>query len=95
MLAISDTKKIRAVAESICANADLVKHPEVEVAKRGVFRVAPVPGFRNFSACFTEHEDGQVIVIVSVAIGDTATVDDHRAIQQGFAVFLDGFELIC
>jgi len=40
-------------------------------------------------------DDGKIIVVVAVSIGNAATIDDHRVVKQGLAVHVfGGFEFI-
>ena len=43
---------------------------------------------------FARHDNRQAIVVVSIAIGNTAAVDDHRMVEQGPVAVIRGAELV-
>lgn len=57
MLAFADSKQIGAIAEAIGTDTDLVKHPEIQVAKRCIRGVTPMSIFVQVATSFTKHEN--------------------------------------
>lgn len=79
-LPLTYSQQIGRVPEAIGLDTDLVQHPKIEIAKRGIVRVTPMPRFAQSTAGLTEHEDRQIVVVMTVSIGDPASIDDHRSI---------------
>src|SRR5579883_3422890 len=73
-----------AVAVSIDCNAHAVEHREVQVVER-LLIVFQVPAGLDRAAAPAGQEDGQVVVVVAVAVADPAAVNDHDMVQQGSA----------
>ena len=59
MLAFADAKQIGAIAEAIGTDTDLVKHPEIQVAKRCIRGVTPMSIFVQVATRFTKHENSK------------------------------------
>lgn len=68
--------------------AEFIEHAQVEVCKRHVLAEIDVAAGLEGAATVAGEYDGQVVVIVAVAIGNTAAVNDHRVVQQGFPVHI-------
>ena len=45
------------------------------------------------AAALAGEEDGQIVVVVAVAVADAAAVDDHGVVEEGPVAFADRFEL--
>ena len=84
----------RAVAKAVFADAELIQHGEVEVGHRGFEVVAEVASGLKGAAGFAGEEDGEVFVVVAVAIADSGAVEDHAVIQKAAVSFGDGFEAL-
>ena len=82
------------VAQGLAGDAEAVQHRDQQVAHRGAVRVAHVAPGLDRAATPPAEQDRQVVVVVSVAIADAATVDQHGIVQKALVAFLDALQLV-
>lgn len=69
-----------AVAEAIRFDANLIQHPEIQVAQRRIFGVLQVSWFLDPTAALANHHDGQIVMVVSVPVGDSTSVKNQAVV---------------
>ena len=79
-LPLTYSQQIGRVPEAIGLDTDLVQHPKIEIAKRSVVGITPMPGLAQSTAGLPEHENRQIVMVMTVSVGDPASIDDHRSI---------------
>ena len=84
----------RAVAKAVFMDAELIQHGKVEVGHRGFEVVAKVTAGLEGAAGFAGEEDGEVFVVVAVAVADSGAVKNHAVVQKAAISFGDGFEAL-
>lgn len=57
IISLAYRQQVRAVAETIGLDADLMQHPKIEVAQRRVARISPMPGLAQSTSSLSKHED--------------------------------------
>ena len=82
------------VADGLRRNPDAIQHREEEVGHRGAVFVLDVPPCLHGAAALARDQDREVVVVVAIRIGDTATVDEHRVVEEGAVRLLNGFHPI-
>ena len=83
-----------AVAKAVFMDAELIQHGEVKVGHRGFKVVAKVTAGLKGAAGSAGEEDGEVFVVVAVAVADSGAVEDHAVVQKATVSFGDGFEAL-
>ena len=81
----------RAIAQAIRRNTHSVKHGEIEVIERLRFDLE-MPARLDGATSLASHDDRQVVMIVTVAVADSAAVDDHRTVEQRARAFWNRLE---
>ena len=92
-LAIQSRKASRAVAEVRHLGVHAVEYGNPEVVQRRFFAVFDVPARLDRAAAAAGEQNRQVVVIVGVAVGVAAAVDDHAVVQQRAVALLDALQL--
>lgn len=77
------------VAEVVHADAHVVEHIEEEVGEGGAVLVLEVLTDGDFSAAFSGDEEGEIVVVVTVTITDSAAVEEHRVVEKGAVSVVD------
>ena len=60
------------VAESFFLNAEFHEHAQIEIGKRDVFPQLDVAAGGEGTAGIARYDNGQVVVVVAVAVGNAA-----------------------
>ena len=71
-----------AVTDVVDRCAKSIEHRHVKVAHRCFFRHANMPTCIQCPTAMTGKEDRKILVIVSVPVTQTASINNHRMIQQ-------------
>ena len=81
-----------AVAQRVDGGNGVVEQGEIEVVERRLGFEFEVPVGLDGAAAVAGEEDGQIVVIVAVAVADAAAVDEHRAIEERRFALADRLE---
>src|SRR6266487_1452975 len=88
----SDTLQLPcAVTDALSGDTHPVQHGEVEVGHRRLLVEFDVATRSQGAAATPGHENGQVVVVVTVAVADRAAINNHAVVEQCPFGFLHGF----
>ena len=87
-------KQSRAVAQSLGWRSDAIQHRKEKIRHRRLTFELDVTPALNRPATTTREQDGQVVVVVPVAIAQAGAIDDHAVVEQAPLPFLDRFQLV-
>ena len=82
-----------AIAEFLQVDFHTIEQRQPQIADRRFLREYHVPTGLERARTAAGHEDGQVLMIVRVAIMDAASVSDHRMVKQRSWPLLNRLEL--
>ncbi len=79
---LRDVQHSLAVPEAVGFDAKLLQHPQVKIAEwrllgKSLMRIAS-----QASAAAAKHKDWQIVVVVTITIGDTTTVYDQAVVKK-------------
>src|SRR6266516_7057191 len=77
----SDTLQLPcAITDALSGDTHPVQHREVEVGHRRFFLELEMATRSQGAAATPSHENGQVVVIVTVAVANRAAIDNHAVV---------------
>jgi len=82
----------RAIADALGRDADTLEHRKEEVGHWRFLAEFHVTTGVQDSAAFAGKQDGQIIMIVCVAIANGAAINDHAIVQERSFPFTNGFQ---
>lgn len=87
---ISDQRQFAgAVSKSGCRGIQTIEQTQVEIRHGGLLVDPYVTACFQGTAAFTSEQDREIVVGVSVTIGNATSDDDHAIVQKGAIAFLD------
>src|SRR5581483_9588566 len=79
-----------AVAEAVDADAHALEHGQVQVGDGRIARIADMTVRAERSASLACEENGEVVVVVAVAVEVARAVENHAVVEQRALAFADG-----
>ena len=84
----------RAVVEGICRGTHLVEHGDEQIVQWCILRVLDVTTRTNQTTTASSQQDGQVFVVVLVAVADATAVNDYGIVEQRAVAFSSRFHFL-
>src|SRR5262245_8384531 len=81
------------VTQPVHMNIHAVQHAQEQIRQRRFPPVNNVPPRFQRAAALAGDEDGQVVVVVPVAVAVAAAVDEHALVEQRAVAFANGLQL--
>src|SRR5207249_4807268 len=74
------TAQVRSAAVPSRSSADAIEHGKKKIVHRRFALITDVPAGLNRPAAFAGEQDGQVVMVMAVAVTDPAAIDDHAIV---------------